>query len=189
MSLDDVFVGQIKLFPFNFPPIGFAFCQGQLLPISQNTALFSLLGTTYGGNGTSTFALPNLQGAVPLGFGQGPGLSLRTQGMTGGSETITLTTPEMPRHTHALTALSVACHNGKGNERTPVGNLLATESAGVTATYASASPSATMRAGSIAASGNATVASAGSGNSHENRQPYLAMNYCIALQGIFPPRS
>jgi microcystin-dependent protein len=185
----DYFVGQIVLFPFNFPPTGFAFCQGQLLPLAQNTALFSLLGTQYGGDGKTTFALPNLQGIAALGFGQGPGLSNYPQGTTGGSEAIALTAQAMPRHTHAMTATAVSCHGGPGNERTPAGNLPATESTGVTATYSGAAANATMRAGSIGASGSATVAAAGSGNPHENRQPYLVMNYCIALQGIFPQRT
>lgn len=185
----DYFVGQIVLFPFDFPPVGFAFCRGQVLPISQNTALFSLLGTFYGGDGKTTFALPNLQGAVPLGSGQGPGLSARAIGTAGGAEAVALTVQTMPRHTHTLLAASMACDNGRGNTPIAAGSLLATESSGVTATYTSTPGNAVMRAGSIAASGNATVAPVGSGVAHENRQPYLAMNYCIALQGIFPPRS
>src|SRR3989304_3477605 len=103
----DPFVAEIRIFPFNFAPTGWAFCGGQLLPISQNTALFSLLGTMYGGNGQSTFALPNLQGAAPLHHGQGPGLSERFQGETGGSETVTLLESEIPAHTHALRAYEV----------------------------------------------------------------------------------
>jgi len=121
------FVGEILLFPFNFPPRGFAFCQGQLLPIAQNTALFSLLGTIYGGNGTTHFALPNLQGRIPVGFGQGSGLTNHDQGETGGSETIALTTAQMPLHTHAISASSVmpttACRNDAGNQQTAVNNV------------------------------------------------------------------
>jgi microcystin-dependent protein len=184
----EYFLGQIVLFPFNFPPRGLAFCDGQLLPIAQNTALFALLGTFYGGDGKTTFALPNLQGTVPVGSGQGPGLSQRSLAERAGTETHTLTTQAMPRHTHNLTGTSVACHDGVGNAQTPAGNLLATESTGVTAMYATAPANATMRSGSIAASGSATVAPIGSGTAHENRRPYLAMNYCIALQGIFPQR-
>jgi microcystin-dependent protein len=185
-AMPDPFVGQIMLFPFNFAPTGFAMCQGQLLPIAQNTALFSLLRTQYGGDGKTTFALPDLRGRVSLGSGQGPGLTHRVHGSAGGTEAVTLTTQTMSRHTHALAATSMACHNGPGNTQTPAGNLLAAESTGVTATYASTPANASMHAGSIAASGSATVASTGSGVAHENRQPYLAMNYCIALQGIFP---
>jgi microcystin-dependent protein len=186
----DPFVGQILFFPFNFPPKGYAFCQGQLLPISQNTALFSLLGTTYGGNGQSTFALPNLQGAVPLGPGQGPGLTDHYLGEVGGSEFITLTTPQIPAHAHAVSANSatVACKNGPGNKQTPEANVPATESAGVTATYSSALPNNVMRAGNIALGGTATATANTGGQPHENRQPFLTINYCIALQGIFPPR-
>jgi microcystin-dependent protein len=189
--MSDTFVGQILLFPFNFPPNGFAFCRGQLIPISQNTALFALLGTTYGGNGQTNFGLPNLQGRVPLGFGQGPGLTDYQQGQTGGSDTIALTTPQIPQHSHAMTAGSVlpslmACRSGAGNQLTPVGNLLATESTGVTATYGAA-PNAPMRTGNIAFSGTASALPAGGGQGHENRQPFLALNYCIALVGVFPP--
>jgi microcystin-dependent protein len=188
MQQTDVFLGQIVLLPFNFAPVGFALCQGQILPISQNTALFALLGTQYGGDGKTTFALPNLQGRVALGFGQGPGLTERAQGTTGGTEAIALTVDTMSRHSHALPATSVACRDGAGDSQTPVGNVPATESTGVTATYASSPANASMRAGSIAASGSATVAPSGSGVPHENRQPYLVMNFCIALQGIFPQR-
>jgi len=186
------FVGEILLFPFNFPPRGFAFCQGQLLPIAQNTALFSLLGTIYGGNGTTHFALPNLQGRIPVGFGQGSGLTNHDQGETGGSETIALTTAQMPLHTHAISASSVmpttACRNDAGNQQTAVNNVPAAESAGVTATYGSGPAGALMRTGNIAFSGTASAPPAGGDQAHENRQPYLAMNYCIALQGVFPAR-
>jgi len=185
----DPFVGQILFFPFNFPPRGFAFCQGQLLPISQNTALFSLLGTMYGGDGKTNFALPDLRGRVPIGFGQGPGLFDYEQGTTGGSETITLLQSEIPAHTHAITNALTAtarCKNGPGNQRTPVGNVPAIEAGQVTATY-SAAPDANMRTGAIGVTGTSAVA--GGGLPHDNRQPYLALNYCIALQGVFPPRS
>jgi microcystin-dependent protein len=184
----DVFVGEILFFPFNFPPVGYAFCQGQLLSISQNTALFSLLGTTYGGDGKTNFALPNLQAKVPMGFGQGPGLSDRFQGETGGAATITLSPAQMPQHTHAMRP-TVACRSGAGNQQTPVNNVPATESVGVTALFSNATPNSTMRAGNIVFTGTPTAASAGGGQPHENRQPYLTINYCIALQGVFPARS
>ena len=184
------FVGQILLFPFNFPPRGFAFCQGQLLPISQNTALFSLLGTMYGGDGRTNFALPDLRGRVPMAFGQGPGLSAYEQGTAGGSDTIALTANEMPAHTHAMTHALTAtarCKNGTGNQRTPVGAVPAIEAMGVTATYSDSVPDANMRTGAIGVSG--ATAGAGSSQPHDNRQPYLVLSYCIALQGVFPPRS
>jgi microcystin-dependent protein len=189
----DPFVGQILWFPFNFAPPGYALCQGQILPISQNTALFSLLGTTYGGNGQSNFALPDLQGKVALGFGQGPLLTNYSQGETGGSETVALLTSTIPSHTHAVSAApgasTVACKNGPGNQPTPAGNVPAIESTGVTATYSSAVPDSAMAAGSIALSGAAAVGAAGGSLPHTNLQPHLAINYCIALQGIFPARS
>jgi microcystin-dependent protein len=186
------FVGEILLLPFNFPPKGYAFCHGQLLSISQNTALFSLLGTFYGGDGKSTFALPNLQGRVPMAFGQGPGLTMRHQGETSGSDGVALTTAQMPAHTHAMSASSVkpamACRSGAGNHQSPVDNVPAAESAGVTAIYSGGPAEALMRTGNIAFSGTASAAPAGAGLPHENRQPYLTLNYCIALQGVFPPR-
>jgi microcystin-dependent protein len=190
--MSDTFVGQILLLPFNFPPKGFAFCQGQLLPISQNTALFSLLGTIYGGDGRVTFALPNLQGRVPMGFGQGPGLTDRQQGEVGGADALPLTTAQMPAHSHALTTTSVVpsvqCWSGAGDQATPESNVPATESTGVTATYSSLPSNASMRTGNIALSGTATATAAGGGLPHDNRQPYLSLNYCIALQGVFPQR-
>jgi microcystin-dependent protein len=189
----DPFVGQILWFPFNFAPRGYALCQGQILPIGQNTALFALLGTTYGGNGLSNFALPNLQGNVPLGFGQGPGLSNYPQGQAAGSETVTLQASTMPSHTHPVTAApgasTVACKNGPGNQPTPAGNVPATESTGVTAMYSNVVPDSTMAAGSVALSGAAPVGAAGGSLPHTNLQPNLTINYCIALQGIFPARS
>ena len=182
------FVGQILWFPFDFAPVGYALCQGQLLPINQNTALFSLLGTTYGGNGVSNFALPNLQARVALGFGQGPGLTSYSQGQTGGSETVTLLTS-----THALSAVpgasTVACKNGPGDQPAAAGNVPAIESTGVTATYSSAAPDSTMAAGSVALSGTGSATAAGGSAPHTNLQPHLTINYCIALQGIFPPRN
>ena len=188
--MSDYFVGQIVVFGCNFAPTGFAFCRGQLLNISQNTALFALLGTYYGGNGQTNFALPNLQGKVPVGFGQGAGLTNRDLGETGGAETVALTTTQMPGHTHSLTVGAViataACRNDTGNRQTPVGNVPAVESAGVTATYGSA-PNAAMRDGNVTLTGPATTAVAGAALAHENRQPFLALNYCIALQGVFPP--
>ncbi|MEO7305964.1 MAG: tail fiber protein [Ferruginibacter sp.] len=173
----DPFVAEIRIFPFNFAPHGWAFCNGQLLPISQNTALFSLLGTTYGGNGQTTFALPDLQGRAAMFDGQGPGLSLRDLGETGGSETITLLTTEMPVHTHVVNA-KVA-----GGIASPTDMVWGTSSAAKVAAnfYAPAAPSpVSMNPGALTVNG---------GNQpHNNMMPYLTLNFNIALQGVFPPR-
>jgi microcystin-dependent protein len=187
------FLGMIILVGFNFAPQGWAFCNGQLLPINQNTALFSLLGTQYGGNGVTTFALPDLRGRVPLGFGQGAGLSNYVQGQVGGVETVTLTINQMPIHTHVIAPGSLSgtprVKNAAGNRQTPVGNVPAIEAAGVTATYSDQAPDASMAAGTITISGSPTAANAGAGQPFPVVQPYVAMNYCIALQGIFPSRN
>jgi microcystin-dependent protein len=160
------YLGELKIIAFNFPPKGWAFCNGQLMPINQNQALFSLLGITYGGNGTTTFGLPNLQGRIPFHFGNGFSL-----GQTGGESTHTLTTAEMPQHNHPVTASSTAANLGN-----PTGNLWA---AG-TAAYSPA-PNISMSA--------AAVSSMGGGQAHDNMPPYLVVNICIALQGIFPSQS
>jgi microcystin-dependent protein len=170
----DPFVAEIRIFPFNFAPKGWAFCNGQLLPISQNTALFSLLGTTYGGNGQSTFALPNLQGNAPMHPGQGPGLSLHDLGETSGSETVTLLETEIPAHRHAVNA-----SQADAIERVPVGQQLAT-GIGVGMYRAPGSP--------VSLNPNALAPTGGS-QPHNNMQPYLTLNFCIALQGVFPPRT
>jgi microcystin-dependent protein len=187
------YLSQLALFSFNFAPAGWAVCAGQLLPINQNQALFSLLGTTYGGNGQTTFALPDLRGRVPIHFGQGPGLSNYNLGAAGGTESVALGVSQMPAHTHAidisgLTATERAT-NAAGNQRTPVGNVPAAESAVVTATYSSAVPNASMNNAAATPGGGVTAAVAGGSQPHENRQPYLALTYCIALQGIFPSRN
>jgi microcystin-dependent protein len=187
------FLGMIILVPYNFAPQGWAFCAGQILPISQNTALFSLLGTTFGGNGQTTFALPDLRGRVPLGTGQGPGLSNYDVGQNGGTESVTLTVNEMPTHTHpiALNNLTATANarNTAGNSQTPVGSVPAVEAAGVTATYSNAAPNATMAPGAISVTGTATAGPMGASLPVPILPPYLAVNYCIALQGIFPSRN
>jgi microcystin-dependent protein len=170
----DPFVAEIRIFPFTFAPKGWAWCDGQLLPLSQNTALFSLLGTTYGGNGKSNFALPDLQGRGAMHPGQGPGLSLHDLGETGGSETVTLIQSEIPVHTHALRAASEA-----GEENDPQGAAL-----GVTIGNALYNNGA-----SLAAMAPETLAPAGGDQPHNNMQPYLTFYFCIALQGVFPPRT
>ncbi len=172
--MSDPFVAEIRLFGFNFAPRGWAQCNGQLLPIAQNAALFSLLGTTYGGNGQSTFALPNLEGSVPIGAGQGPGLSLYDLGQTGGAATITLLESEIPFHTHAVNAAT-----------TPLGAVAAPSP---TVGYSRpASGNAYGAAGTQTTMAPATLTPAGGGLPHNNLQPYCVLNYCIALQGIFPP--
>ncbi len=171
----DPFVGEIMLVPYNFAPSGWAFCQGQLLPVSQNTVLFSLLGVTYGGDGRATFGLPDLRGRAPLSSGQGPGLQNYVLGQAGGQETVTLLASEMPAHTHAVQA-----SNGPANQQSPAGGVLATEPTGQTAMYSNTAPNTTLSA--------AALASAGGGQPHENRAPFLTLNFCIALQGTIPTR-
>jgi microcystin-dependent protein len=187
------FLGMIILVPYNFAPQGWAFCAGQILPISQNTALFSLLGTTFGGNGQTTFALPDLRGRVPVGTGQGPGLSSYDLGQISGSENVTLTVNEMPAHTHPIALSNLAAtanvRNAAGNSQTPVGNVPAVEAAGVTATYSNAGANAAMAPGAISVTGTATAGAIGGGLPVPILPPYLAVNYCIALQGIFPSRN
>jgi microcystin-dependent protein len=175
--MSDQFLGEIRLFPFNFAPLGWAMCNGQLLPISQNTAVFSLLGTQFGGNGTSNFALPNLQGCGALQMGQGPGLSLRDIGETGGSATVTLLTTQIPGHTHGV--MSAA---STGNAASPVGNSFGSAQRGKPDGYAGTT-------GTVVAMSTSAVGSAGGGQPHDNMQPYLTLNYCIALQGIYPSRN
>jgi microcystin-dependent protein len=170
----DPFVAEIRIFPFNFAPNGWARCDGQLMPLSQNTALFSLLGTTYGGNGMSNFALPDLQGRAPMHPGQGPGLSLHDLGETGGSETVSLLESEMPAHSHA-----VKVSQADGQNQTPTAALLATGIA--IHQYAPAGSATSLSPHALAA--------AGGGQPHNNMQPYLTFYFCIALQGVYPPRT
>jgi microcystin-dependent protein len=170
--MSDPFVAEIRIFGFSFAPKGWAFCDGQLLPISQNTALFSLLGTVYGGDGKSTFALPDLQGSAPMQPGQGQGLSERFLGEMSGVETITLLQAEMPIHSHTLQST-----NEDGNNTSP-----ATRYPGRgNAVYLS--PPANQGAMAFQA-----INPAGGGLPHNNLQPYLTLNFCIALQGVFPQR-
>ena len=172
--MSDPFIGEVRIFAGNFPPRGWAFCNGQLMPISQNTALFSLLGTTYGGNGMSNFALPDLQGRAPMQHGQGPGLSPRDLGETGGSETVTLLQTEVPQHNHLVGAQTVAL----GGSATPAGNTLSRPASGNL--YGSGPPNVSMAPQALAP--------AGGDQPHNNMMPYLTLYFCIALQGVFPPR-
>jgi len=173
----DPFVAEIRIFPFNFAPKGWAFCDGQIMPLSQNTALFSLLGTTYGGDGKSNFALPDMQGNAPMHPGQGPGLSLHDLGETGGSETVSLLESEIPSHPHALMASST-----QSSKPSPGGNALARISSGAT-------PYVAPSGAPLAAFNGAALAPAGGDQPHNNMQPYLTLNFCIALQGVYPPRT
>lgn len=178
--MSNPFVAEIRILPFNFAPKGWAFCDGQLLPLSQNTALFSLLGTTYGGDGRATFALPNLQGCAPMHPGQGPGLSLHDLGETGGTTSVTLLQAELPVHNHAVNCLDSA--RTKGQVGVPVMAILA--KAGTTvAAYTSG-----INSGNAQLNPN-TLSIVGSSYPHNNLMPYLTLNFCIALQGVFPPRS
>jgi microcystin-dependent protein len=172
----DPFVAEIRIFPFNFAPTGWAFCDGQILPLSQNTALFSLLGTTYGGDGKSNFALPNMQGNAPMHPGQGPGLSLHDLGETGGSETVSLLESEIPNHSHGFTASSQ-----DGLDSHPVNNYPA-QGIGINLYQPAGTPS-------IVSMNDSAIAPAGGDQPHNNMQPYLTLNFCIALQGVFPPRT
>lgn len=172
----DPFVAEIRIFPFNFAPKGWAFCDGQLLPISQNTALFSLLGTTYGGDGKSNFGLPDMQGNAPMHPGQGPGLSLHDLGETSGSETVKLLLSEIPAHSHAMMA---STQDGIDNHSS--GNLLA-QGVGV-GQYVD------MNTGPFTTLNPNTLPPAGGDQPHNNMQPYLTLNFCIALQGVYPPRT
>ena len=172
----DPFVAEIRIFPFNFAPKGWAWCDGQLMPLSQNTALFSLLGTTYGGNGKSNFALPDLQGRAPMFWGQGPGLSLHDIGETGGAETVTLLESEIPVHTHAMGAHDIDL----GELNAPASNRSLAKSANATA-YTTAS--------NLVGMSSSTLAPTGGDRPHNNMQPYLTFYFCIALQGVYPPRT
>jgi microcystin-dependent protein len=173
--MSDQFVAEIRIFPFNFPPTGWAFCDGQLLPISQNTALFSLLGTFYGGDGKSTFALPDMQGNAPMQSGQGQGLSERFIGELSGSESITLLVSEIPLHTHQLMVSAEI-----GDVQTPTVDTALARSGGGSA-Y-------TTGVANLVQLAPQALAPAGGSLPHNNMQPYLTLNFCIALQGIFPQR-
>jgi microcystin-dependent protein len=176
----DPFVAEIRIFPFNFAPKGWAFCNGQILSISQNTALFSLLGTTFGGDGRSNFGLPNLQGNAPMHPGQGPGLSLHDLGETGGSNTVTLLDSQTPIHSHSINCIDGGRVGGQVGQPT---NAILVKTGGTPANaYASgATMNQTMSSN--------MVTPVGGSQPHNNLMPYLTLNFCIALQGVFPPRS
>lgn len=171
--MSEPFIAEIKIFAGNFAPRGWAFCNGQLLPISQNTALFSLLGTTYGGDGRTTTALPNLQGRAPMHPGRGPGLTARRLGEKGGTETVTVTQAQMPGHTHQAQASDRSSQAHEPSDSTLLGRTP------MKLTYAPGSP-VDMAPDALATSGG--------GQPHTNLQPYLAINFIIALVGIYPSR-
>ena len=172
--MSEPFIAEIKIFAGNFAPRGWAFCDGQLLPISQNTALFSLIGTTYGGDGRTTTALPNLQGRAPMHPGNGPGLTSRRLGQQGGVETITLTEAQMPQHQHNAVGSA-----GDSKEENPAnhswGKTTTSDAYRTTTNYSNLSSQA--------------IQNSGGSQTHNNLQPYLALYYIIALQGLYPSRS
>lgn len=173
--MTDPFMTEIRIFPYNFPPRGWAWCTGQLLSISQNTALFSLMGTTYGGDGRTTFALPNLQGRAAMGTGQGRGLSPRDLGETGGDETVTLTSDQNAKHNHVLKAAS-----DPANLQVPGPTRVIARSQNANAYKASGSFGGNMAVQEIGPAGDDLP--------HNNMQPYLTLNFNIALQGVYPAR-
>ena len=168
--MSEPFLGEIRITAFNFPPRGWAYCNGQVLPIAQNQALFALLGTTYGGNGQTTFALPNLRGRAPMHFGAGFAL-----GQQGGEEAHTLTASEMPAHTHALPAQSQPAQDGVA----PAG----------AASFAASGVQPYRSGASQTVAAQSAVGATGGSQAHENRPPFLVVSFCIALQGIFPSRN
>lgn len=169
------YLGEIRMFAGNFPPKGWAFCNGQILPINQNQALFSLLGTTYGGNGHTNFALPDFRGKVPVHFGQGPGLSDYSLGQTGGSETATISISQMPAHTHQVTAVTA-----EGNQNSPAGNLPA-NTKNLDKEYSTSTADTTMNA--------AMIGYTGGGQAFSIKAPTNTVTFIIALTGIFPSRN
>jgi microcystin-dependent protein len=171
----DPFVAEIRIFAGNFPPLGWALCNGQLLPISQNTALFSLLGTTYGGDGKTNFALPNLQGCAPMHPGQGPGLSDHVLGETGGQTTVTLLPSQMPAHAHSPVGSATA-----GTTGSPANAVWSAAGRGRPPFYAAGAPNVSLSPSAVGA--------AGGNQPHNNMSPYLGLTFIIALQGVFPPR-
>ena len=171
--MSDPYLGEIRIVSFNFPPKGWAVCEGQTLPISQNTALFSLLGTMYGGDGRVTFDLPDYRGRIPVFYGQGKGLTSYVEGETGGVETVTLTTQEMPAHSHNVMAVA-----DPGDTNVITGNSIARSSGG--AIYSGGNANVSFN--------QSTIGFAGNNMPHANMQPFLSLNFIIAMQGVYPPR-
>ena len=182
VKAQDNFIGEVRIFAGTFAPRGWAFCDGQLLPISTNQALFSLLGTTYGGDGRSSFALPNLNGKAPIGAGQGPRLTPRYLGESGGQDKVLLQQTELPAHSHTATGGTIAIPGsvGTGNSDTPENTYPATSTKSYIATTSGAMNTV---------AGTVQLYATGGNQPHNNLQPYLVVRYIIALQGIFPPRN
>lgn len=176
--MSEPFLAEVRIVGFNFAPRGWAFCDGQILPINQNQSLYSLLGTTYGGDGRTSFALPDLRGRTPIHVGSSNGGALHTEGQKSGEETHTLSAAEMPQHDHILNAT-----NDAANQPSPQNHLPAQVAAGVDFVYSSASDNLDVSLNS------ASIANVGGGQAHNNMQPYLALNFCIALRGLFPSRN
>lgn len=179
------FIGEIKIFAFDFAPVGYAYCAGQTLSIAQNTALFALIGTIYGGNGQTTFMLPNLQGRMPIGQGQGPGLPLYTIGQQSGVPTTTLTSNNLPPHVHPAQGITVAMPVATtgGDTDSPAGAFLAL----TTGDFYSSVSTPGNHTGALTVSGQ--TGTAGAGQPFSIMNPYLALNFCIATVGIFPSRN
>lgn len=182
--MSDPFIAQVTMFGGNFAPRAWAFCAGQLLPISQNTALFSLIGTIYGGDGRTTMALPDLRGRAPIQHGRGPGLPDYRIGQRGGTENTTMSTLTMPNHTHAMTT-SINVVDDNANSSEPAGRVFANAVGGGVKPYASEDADENMAAGAL----TTTLANTGSGAAYTNMQPFQTANYIIALQGVFPSRN
>ena len=192
-------IGEIRMFAGTFAPRYWAYCDGRLISISSNTAFFSILGTTYGGNGSTTFAVPDLRGRVAVGTGAGPGLSNVQLGQMSGTETVTLLSTQIPAHTHSATAgtggsgtATLNAVTANGNTQSPSGNYLAGSRSASVASYIASGTTAAMNAGSITLSnitaGAPTIGITGGSQPHSNMQPYLGMNYVICMMGIFPSR-
>ena len=182
--MSEPFIGEIRVFGFNFAPRGWAMCDGQLLPINQNQALFSLLGTIYGGDGRTTFALPDLRGRAAMHMGHGPGLSSRPLGQKSGTENNTLSVNQLPSHNHVVTA-TARCKHTAGNTNDAVGHVWADDAGAASATYSDLAPDNNMSSAAI----ETTCSSVGGGQSVNNMQPFQVVNYCIALEGLFPSRN
>ena len=180
----DGYIGQVLMFAGNFAPRNWALCDGQLLPIASNQALFSIIGTNYGGDGRTSFALPDLRGRVPLPPGNGPGLSHRTLGGKGGTETNMLNKNQMPAHSHTATAKAKA-FNAAGNAATPVNNSWSVDAGGTSISYSDQAPNADMNAATV----EVQIQNEGNSQPIDNMQPYLGVNYIICLEGLYPSRS
>jgi microcystin-dependent protein len=188
--MTEPFVGEIRLLSFDFAPFGWAKCHGQELPIVEYQKLYSLLGTTYGGDGKTTFALPDLRGRVAINQGQGPKLSDYRIGHKGGAERTDLTVDQMPQHAHKITSAegNMKCNSGNANQVAAVGNLLAqNDPREEVIRFSDGAADADMKAGSVAITGDTNTS--GGSQDHNNMEPYLVLNYCIALDGIFPSRN